>query len=291
MRFDRHILHTNSETMKKAKDEDIFQVFNLDSNDPFTISFVERACNAVAKLEESKNNCLSPDIAFDEFVEAWTDYSYMPENSQKTCECFFNIFYEMWREVALAKVNVFLKQCSSARKGDVSADDSLCLSSMQITNALASTNGDLPEATQLFATAIDLTKDESLLSHTCIALLYCLCARLWRWSLSSSQDQEESMLMKGFQHHLKADWSDSIVYATEQYAYHISANIHSLMLYKQMRNENDRNINYLVKEAYRMLRKFDSLQVKFMREQFYLFSNIRQDDFLTGPDEISHWTM
>lgn len=272
--------------MKKTKDEDIFQLFNLDSNDPFTIVFVERARNAVAKLEVSKNNCLSPEIAFDEFVEAWTDYSYMPENSQKTCERFFDIFHEMWREVALAKVNAFLEQCSSARRGDIRADDSLCLSSMQLTNALASTNGDLPEATQLFVTAMDLTKNESQLSHTCMALLYCLCARLWRWSLYSSQEQEETMLMIGFQHHLRANWSDSLVYATEQYAYHISVNIHSLVWCKLMRNEPEHEIRPLVREAYRMLHSFDSIPVELMREHLHVLSNISQEESFSDRDEI-----
>ena len=277
--------------MKKAKNQDLFQVFNLDSNDSLTVLFVEKVCKATEMLEISKNSGLSPDAAFDEFVVAWTDYSYLPEDTKKRCERLFLVFYDMWREVAHAKVNVFFEKCDSIRRGDVSADESLCLLSMQITNALASTNGDWPEAMRLFVTIIELTENERMLSHTCIALLFCLCARLGRWSLYSSQDQEEAILMEGFQHHLKADWVDSIVYATEQYAVHISAGIHSLMLYKQMRNENDRDIYVLAREAYRILRKFDSPQVEFMREQIYLYTNIRQNDFTLWPDEISHRRM
>lgn len=265
--------------MDTHQNEKFFNTFGLDINDQHTVEFVVAACNAVGKLRTNNKSKQSPITAFRDFIEAWGAYSDLPQATKKRCEKFYLIFCEEWEDVARALVNSFLSQSCSVKKGDVREYDNLCITCMEIIEALAYTDGKIPDAAKLYEAALELAENKTNNNHAGIALLYILCARIWSWCLRKTPEGDEFLLRKGYKNHMEASCSDSIIYHTEMYAYHISAAIISLVLHKGGETS-DPESRDMIAESYRMLCRFKSPKTDFLRNQIYTYSGLHADDVI-----------
>lgn len=240
------------------------------------VEFAIAACAAVEKLRMLKEQEQSPIMAFNEFISAWVAYSDIPEVKKRNFERVYLEFNKEWEDVAKALVSRYFSQSASVKKGDVCEYDNLCITCMQIIEALANTDGNMPDTVRLYEDALELAEDKTNTNYSGIALLYILCARLWGWSLMKTPEGDEAFLRKAYQNHIKASCSDGLVYNTEMYAFHIAAAIISLVLYKGG-GAPDLESRSMIAESYRMLCKFKSPKTDFIREQIYTYSGIQAD--------------
>ena len=276
--------------MEETQDNELYEQFceqfNLDKDNPFIGWFVEKACEAGAKLYVAFRDELMPACAFNEFINAWEYYSIMPEDTKVECESMMKIFRSMWDDVSTSEVELFDATCDSILHGEDGQEEQLCKYCIELLEGISALDGNLPEATNIFTTAIKLATSGSVSSNTCTGLLYILCARVWYRCLGFSSNEEEAFLAEGLKYHLMAE-KDNLVHMTELYSIHIAAAIHDITYLRLDRGLSQKDVFTLVKAGYSILAQFDSPQVEHEKLSLYECSGISEEAALYGEKRFS----
>lgn len=276
--------------MEETQDNELYEQFckqfDLDKDNPFIGWFVEKACEAGAKLYVAFRDELMPACAFNEFITAWEYYYIMPEETKTECEGVMKIFRSMWSDVSKSEAELFCATCNSILHGEEGQEDILCKYCIEYLEAICVLTDSLPNPISIATAAMNVAISGYISSNTCIALLYILCARIWYRCLGCSCDKEEALLSEGLKYHLKAK-ADSLVYLTELYSIHIAAAIYDITYLRLERGCTQKDVFALVKEGYSMLEQFNSPQVEQERQSLYECSGISTEVALYGERRYS----
>lgn len=273
--------------MEETEEKDLFDMFGLDRDNETIGWFVATASEAGAKLYTALEEKKTSALAFNEFVNAWEQYSIMPESTKAECESFVKIFREMWDEVAGEEVEYFHFLCDKIMEGENGAEDQLCVVCIELLDAIAALNGSIPEATSIFVASMNLAESSKVNSNACVALLYILCARIWYRSLGYSCNEEEALLTEGIEHHMNTNAGD-IICITELYAIHIAAAIDDIICVRSEEHRiTQKDVMMLAKEGYTVLAGFDSPQVDHARQSLYNSSGVSAEMALYGERRYS----
>ena len=243
--------------MEKKDTEDLFAEYDLDWNDPFTEGLVHQVCGAIVKLFDGFKEDKPASTAFNEFVDAWEYYYFMPEKTQVRSKKLMDACGEMWADITKTKADEFCSLCSTVMSDNPDPDMPLINMCGEIVEAIFALDGRLPEAQRIFDAAHTAAMHGKTRSDACIAYLYVLSARLWFKCLGYPCAEEELLLSEGIKHHLKAKAQGNAP-KTELYCMHMATAIFDASYVRLEKGIKREEISNLVKEAYTLLDTIDS---------------------------------
>ncbi|MBP5721303.1 MAG: hypothetical protein J6W82_09625 [Bacteroidales bacterium] len=258
--------------MGKRNNED-FAEYELDWDDPYTEGLVKYVSMAIVKLYHGFKKNMSPSLAFNEFVNAWEYFYFMPENTQAKSRKFMDACSQMWADVSKTKADEFCQHCTMVVQKDANQDTTLCEMCSDMIEAIFALDGRLPEATHIFDAAYEAIKHGETISDACIAYLYVLCARIWYKCLGYPSTEEELMLSEGIKHHLKAK-AQGVELKTDLYSLHMATAIYDASYVRLREGTKLEEISNLVHEAYTLLSNIDSPAALMEKKDFYQLTGI-----------------
>ena len=267
--------------MEENQEQDMFDLFGLDRDDPLTEMCVVAISLASVKLSQLLDEEKAPAFAFNEFIKAWEYYSFLPETTKEACTEMMEIFVDMWHGVASSEADCFCSLCEVVASGEENHVDNLCVVSLELLEAISVLAGSLPEAHRVFAAAMDAAMSEKISSKTCKALLYILCGRIWYRCLGYSSNEEEALLSEGIEFHIRAN-ADDLIRHTEIYAIQIAAAIEDIIYVRLEKGIAPPDMLALAKEGYAILARFDSPEADRERQDLYERTGISADTALYG---------